>query len=166
MLRFARSFGAGFALVVLGFLTAFAAQLPLPAVNGPYLGDQLNNLYAITNAYIQGSGHGLHAGLSVSQTATQAACTQLDSNVFQEVKTSAGTGSVCLPAAVSGKFIFIGNAAGQTIDLFGSATPFVSGTQDTINGTAGTSAYTGVTTGKSAICWAPANGAWYCGAIS
>lgn len=147
---------------------AWAAQLPLPAVNGPYLGDQLNNLYAITQAYITGSGYGSHGGLSVSQTSGQANCTQLDSNALQEVKTSASTGYVCLPAAISGKEILIGNAAGQTIDLYGAPTTAsaVLGTQDTINGTTGSTPYTGMTTGKNVLCFAPANGTWYCGAIS
>jgi hypothetical protein len=60
----------------------------------------------------------------------------------------------------------IGNGAGLTIDLYSSATSYVSGTADTINGTAGTTAYTGLTTGKNALCFAANNGAWYCGSIS
>jgi hypothetical protein len=156
------------AAILASVAIAWAAQLPLPAVNGPYLGDQLNNLYAITQAYITGSGYGARGGLSVSQTSGQANCTQLDSNALQEVKASASTGYVCLPAAISGKEILIGNAAGQTIDLYGAPTTAsaVLGTQDTINGTTGSTPYTGMTTGKNVLCFAPANGAWYCGAIS
>lgn len=145
---------------------AHAAALIPPAVNGPWLGDQNSNLFSIINAHIQGSGYGFRAGLSVSQTSAQANCTQLDANTLQEVKTSASTGYVCLPPAISGKVVMIGNGAGQTIDLYGSATPAVSGTQDTINGTTGTTPYTGLTTGKNALCFAPATGAWYCGSIS
>lgn len=156
----ARAFGAGFALVMLGFVAH--ATIPLPSVNGPFLGDPNANIYSLTNAVTLNNQMGFHPTLSVSQTATQAGCTQLDNNPLQEVKTSASTGSVCLPTAIAGRQMQIGNASGQTIDIFGSATTFTSGTQDTINGTAGTSAYTGLTTGKNADCFSPANGAWYC----
>jgi hypothetical protein len=161
-------YGLSILTVVAAIGSVYGAALVPPSVNGPWLGDQNSNLWSIINAHIQGSGYGNHGGLSVSQTSAQANCTQLDSNVLQEVKTSASTGYVCLPAAVSGKMIFIGNAAGQTIDLYGAPTTAsaVLGTQDTINGTTGSTAYTGVTTGKNAICFAPATGAWYCGSIS
>jgi len=145
------------------FGLAHAAQIPLPGVNGPYLGDQNNNLYTLTLSYIQNSGQGAHAGISASQTSGQVNCTQLDSNALQQVTTSASTGYVCLPTAYSGKSILIGNGvSGQTIDIYSSATSYTSGTADTINGTAGTSAYTGLSTGKNTLCFAPANGAWYC----
>ena len=151
-------------LALLGAATAL--QLPLPAVNGPYLGDSLNNLYQLTLAYERAEGLQNSPGLSVSQTSGQANCTQLNLAALQEVKTSAGTGYVCLPTALSGKVVMIGNASTQTIDLYGSATTAVSGTQDTINGTTGTTAYTGLTSGKSALCFAASTGAWYCGSIS
>lgn len=160
MLRAARAFGASFALVMLGVVAH--ATIPLPNVPGPSIGDANANIYSLTNAITLNNQLGFHSGLSVSQTATQAGCTQLDANPLQEVKTSASTGSICLPTAVAGKQIQIGNASGQTIDIFGSATTFTSGTQDTINGTAGTSAYTGLTTGKNADCFSPTNGVWYC----
>ena len=160
MLRAARAFGASFALVMLGVLAH--ATIQHPGATGPSLGDTNANIYSLTNAITLNNQMGFTSGLSVSQTATQAGCTQLSNNPLQEVKTSAGTGSVCLPTAIAGREYFIGNASGQTIDIFGSATTFVSGTQDTINGTAGTSAYTGLTTGKNAQCFSPTNGAWYC----
>jgi|HubBroStandDraft_1064217.scaffolds.fasta_scaffold24801_3 hypothetical protein len=148
--------------LVLAASCAWATQLPLPAVNGPYLGDQLNNLYQVTLAYITESGMESHPSLSASQTAGQANCTQLDQSALQEVLTSASTGYVCLPPAQSGKEVLIANASGQTIDLYGSATPAVSGTQDYINGTIGTTAYTNLTNGKSADCFVPHTGFWYC----
>ena len=160
LIRAARAFGAAFALVILGFVAH--ATIPLPGQTGPSMGDTNANIYSLTNAITLNNQLGFHSGLSVSQTTTQAACTQLDNNPQQEVKTSASTGSVCLPTAFAGRQIQIGNATTQTIDLFGSAATFVSGTQDTINGTAGTSAYTGLTSGKNADCFSPANGAWYC----
>lgn len=67
--------GLSVAALVVGWL--HAAPLPLPGVNGPYLGDQNNNLYVLTQSFERLAGLQNSAGLSVSQTATQAACTQL-----------------------------------------------------------------------------------------
>jgi hypothetical protein len=173
MLKFARSFGAAFALVLLGavFALAVPTALPLPSTPGPFLGDFGNNLYTITQNYLAGSGHGATNLGSVSQTATQAACTQIgvsgqnDSTLYQ-VTTSAGTGSVCLPTAIAGRIVYVTNATGQTIDLFSNVVSYTSGTADTINTSAGTGAYTGLTTHKMAVCVAAVNGAWFCGSVS
>ena len=161
----ARAFGAAFALVLLGM----AAQANVAtiwnnttaSVTGPWLGDSYINIGNLYTAVTQITGINFNPALSVSQTTTQAACTQLQRG-FSEVKTSAATGSVCLPTAIAGTNVLIGNASGQTIDIFGSASTAISGTQDTINGTTGTTAYAGLTSGKNADCFAPANGAWYC----
>jgi hypothetical protein len=165
-LRYARAFGAAFALVMLGAVSMAAVspywQSTTPGTQGPWLGDNNFNIFTLWRAFVTSSGYSFTSGLSVSQTATQVACTQLNTDGIQEVKTSAGTGSVCLPTAVAGKQIYIGNASGQTIDIFASNTPFTVGTADTINGTAGSSAYTGLTNGKNTDCFAAANGAWYC----
>lgn len=144
---------------------AYAAALQPPAVNGPWLGDQNSNLWSIITAHIQQSGYGARGAISADQTAGQANCTQLDANAFQEVTTSASTGYLCLPAALAGKEVSIGNGTTQTIDLYGAPTTAsaVVGTQDNINGTTGSTAYTGLTTGKNATCFAPSNGNWYCG---
>lgn len=150
------------AAIVASAIIAGAAQLPLPASNGPSLGDQNSNLYTMIQAYVTGSGFGSHTKISVSQTSGQANCTQFDANAQQEVTTSASTGYACLPTAIAGKEINIGNATNQTIDLYTSAASAVSGTADTINGTAGTTPYTGLTGNKNTTCFAPSNGAWYC----
>lgn len=154
-----RAFGAAFALVLLGF--AAHATLPLPAVQGPYLGDQNTNLTTIVNAINQDNQIAFTPSISASQTTTQAGCTVLV-NPMNNVATSASTGSVCLPTATAGREMFIGNGTTQTIDIFSNATPFTSGTQDTINGTAGTTAYAGLTSGKNTQCFSPQNGIWYC----
>jgi cellobiose-specific phosphotransferase system component IIC len=143
-------------------IAAVAAELPLPAVNGPYLGDMANNLYQITNAYHRLSGISTSAGLSVSQTVGQANCTQLGLNGMQEITTSAAAGYVCLPTAYSGKMIVIANATGQTINIYGSNTFFTPGTQDNINTVVGSTAYANLTTHKTAICSSASNGNWYC----
>ena len=152
----------------LSHIASYAASLPLPAVNGPYLGDALINLYTIAKAHLSGSGYGSGASVTViSQTSGQSNCTQTGlTNMMHNLGTSASTGYICLPTAQSGRLVMYLNATGQTIDIYSSATSYVSGTADTINGTAGTTAYTGLTTGKNLICFSPLNGAWACGAIS
>lgn len=171
LLKTARALGAGFALVTLGFVAAFAANSAFwggntPGTTGPWLGDNNFNINSLYVAHARLAGLGYNPALSVSQTSGQANCTQLNNDALQEVKTSASTGYVCLPTAVSGKVVMIGNASGQTIDIYSSATSYTSGTADKINGTAGTSAYTGLTSGKSTVCFAANNGFWYCGSIS
>jgi hypothetical protein len=160
----ARAFGAACSVVLLSGWFAFAV-IQNSAPNGPFLGDGNVNLYSLLNAITQDNQMGFQSVSTVSQTLTQAACTQLNTtfpmvNVISGA--SAGTGSLCLPTATAGREFYIGNATGQTLDLFGSATTAVSGTQDTINGTAGTSAYTGLTNGKNSNCFAPAAGVWFC----
>jgi len=174
-MRKVSNFLSGLAGAVLGSLLLASAavwavptSLPLPAIQGPYLGDFGNNLFTLSQAYLAGRGHGTVNLGSVSQTDTQAACTAItpvnDSKLFL-VSTSAGTGSVCLPSAAAGTEVLISNATGSTVHLYGSNTFFTPGTQDTINGTAGNSSYNGMTTGKIGLCFAVVNGAWRCTAI-
>lgn len=150
---------------VMTFVAMFAASavatINLPAVNGPSLGDYNANIYTLTQAITNANQMSFTPTLSASQTTTQAGCSQMTTTMLN-VSTSAGTGSVCLPTAFAGREIYINNPTGSTIDLFGSATTAVAGTQDTINGTTGTTAYTGLTTGKTTTCFSPANGTWAC----
>lgn len=164
-----KSLVQGVAGVLVGAFIVAAAQLPFPAVNGPYLGDGNNNLYQITQAYVSGSGHGTGTGISASQTSGQTNCTATGLvNMIHSITTSASTGYICLPTAYSGRQVVYYNSTTQTIDVYGSNTPFAGagGTNDTINGTTGSTAYTGLTTLKTMICHAYANGAWSCGSIS
>ncbi len=148
---------------------ALSAALPLPGVTGPTLGDPVSNLYTLAKAYTQGSGLASSSALSVSQSSGQANCTQLAQGpgfALTNIGTSAGTGYVCLPTAYSGAWQVIYNSTGSTVDIYSSAVSFTPGTADTIDGTAGSTAYTGLTTKKVAICYAVANGSWACGSIS
>jgi hypothetical protein len=168
LLRFARSFGAGFGLVLLGFVVAHAANSAfwgtyLPGTTGPWLGDYVYNISTLFTAHRNLAGFGYVSGISASQTSGQANCTQLNNDGLQQVSTSAATGYVCLPTAVSGKLVVISMVPGQTLDIYGSATSYVSGTQDTINGTTGTTAYTSNTgSNKMTFCAAVNNGVWQC----
>ena len=148
---------------------ALAGPLPQPSINGPSLGDPVSNLYSVITSYTMGRGLQVSPALSVDQSSGQSNCTQLSQTAAYAVAnigTSSGTGYVCLPTAYSGHWQIIANATGQTIDIYSSAASYVAGTADTINTSAGTSAYTGLTTHKTAICFAYANGAWACGSIS
>ena len=139
------------------------AVFTLPAQTGPSLGTNEVNVYTLANAINLNNGIAFTTISTIDQTAGQANCTQLPvTSASFNLATSAGTGYVCLPAAFPGREIFLGNATGQTIDLYGSAATAVSGTQDTINGTTGTTAYTGLTNGKNAQCFSPVIGAWFC----
>lgn len=162
-----RALGAAFALVLLGALAQAATSSYwsgyTPGTTGPWLGDSNFNIYSLWQAHVHTAGYGYTAAISASQTSGQANCTQLDSDAFQQVSTSASTGYVCLPTAVSGKLVIIAMVPAQTLDIYSSATSYVSGTADTINGTAGTTAYTTNTgSNKTTICAAVANGAWNC----
>ena len=144
--------------------------LPLPAINGPYLGDSQNNLYTLSSSYLAGSGYGAVDLGSISQTVGQANCTQIGptkSSLLHRATTSASTGYVCLPTATAGQVIYIANATGQLVDIYSNATSYAPGTADKINGTAGSTAYTGLTAANSlAVCVSPVNGNWYCTATS
>lgn len=168
LLRFGRAFGAAFALVLIGAIAGFAAnsaywQNQTPGTTGPWLGDSTFNISSLYTAHARLAGIGYTSGISASQTSGQANCTQLNNDGMQQVGTSASTGYVCLPTAVSGKIVMIAMVPAHTLDIYSSATSYVSGTADTINGTAGTTAYTTNSgTNEQTICFAPNNGAWSC----
>lgn len=149
---------------------ALAAPLPLPGSGtGAGLGDPVSNIYTIIQAYTMGRGYQVSSSLSVSQSSGQSNCTQLSqvpAYALVTVGTSSGTGYICLPTAESGRFQVIFNATGSTIDIYSSAVSYTPGTTDNINTVAGTGAYTGLTTHKVAICYAPSNGNWACGSVS
>lgn len=157
-------------LLVGGLALAAPTTMPLPQINGPFLGDYVNNLYTLTQAYQAGSAYGAVDLGSISQISGQANCTSIASinnSILHRVTTSASTGYVCLPTAYPGKIIYIANSTGQTVDLYSNATSYISGTADKINGTAGTTPFTGLTASNSfATCVAPVGGFWYCSATS
>jgi hypothetical protein len=144
---------------------ALSAQtLSLPGTPGPSLGDFNTNLYTVAKAIIAGSGVGVGNALSVSQSSGQSNCTALGTvNMVHNVTTSASTGYVCLPAAIPGFFKNILNQTSQTIDIYGSASPnqYVPGTQDTINGTVGSTAFL-LGAHQQAQCIVGTGGAWNC----
>lgn len=172
---FFRNFLASACGVVIGGMLligalAFGAALPLPGGgSGPQLGDPVTNLYTLTQAYTMGRGLANLGTLSASQTNSQTGCTQLSQAPqysLVNVSTSSSTGALCLPTAYSGSWVVIANSTSQTINLYSSLVSFTPGTTDNINTSAGSSAYAGLTTHKVAICYAVANGSWFCGSVS
>ena len=133
------------------------ASFTLPSVNGPSLGDSNVNAYTLADAINRQNNASF--GVATAAGSTQATCTPL-LNAYNNI-TAASTAGVCLPAAVGGTRVVLSNPGGNTMYVYSSNTPFVSGTADTINGTAGSTAYQ-VTTGKIAICHSVANGVWGC----
>ncbi len=163
MLARFRAAGAAFALVLLGAIAQ--ATLQLPGVQGPFLGDQNTNLFSVAQAINLNNQNAFST--VASTTSVQATCGVI-TNPLNLITTSVATGSICLPPATAGRLVFIANATANAVNLFGSNTPFVPGTQDTINGTTGSTANTavlttaGATAPKQAFCFAPANGVWNC----
>jgi len=147
------------------FSVSAFATLVLPGVQGPSLGDQNTNIYTITQAINLLNQAGFSAAQTSGVANAQATCLNL-SNPLNQITSNVSTGSVCLPAAIAGRIVFITNTTANQINLFGSNTPQTVGTQDTINGTAGSTANTTVlpaaATNKVSICISPANGAWNC----
>src|SRR5580704_3625168 len=155
-------------LLAFSMSAAMSQTLPLPGTPGPSLGDFNTNLYTLTKAIIAGSGVGVGNALSVSQTSGQSNCTQLGTvNMVHNLTTSASTGYVCLPAAIPGFYKNILNQTGQTINIYGGASPnqYVPGTQDTINGTVGSTAFA-LGSHQQAQCIVGTGGAWNCAAPS
>lgn len=147
------------------FAATALATLQVPGVQGPFLGDQNTNFFSVANA-INLNNQNAFSTLT-STTALQASCGVI-TNPLNVISTSVATGSICLPPAFAGRIVLIANATANAANLFGSNTPFLPGTQDTINGTTGSTANitvlptAGATTPKNAFCFAPANGAWFC----
>lgn len=165
IIRACRAAGAAFALVLLGALAHGALQLP--GVQGPFLGDQNTNLYSVAQAINLNNQNAASAALGAPNANVQATCTAIV-NPLNLVTTSVSTGSLCLPPAVAGRIVMIGNGTSNGLNLFGANAPFTPGTADTINGSTGATANTTVlpsassTANKNAFCFSPANGAWNC----
>src|SRR5271154_1024616 len=105
LLQFGRSFGAAFALVLMGCVFALAATSPYwgsmtPSVTGAWLGDANFNIMTLWQANNRNAGHAYTSLTTISQTSTQANCTQLNDDAVFNATTSASTGYLCLQTAV------------------------------------------------------------------
>jgi hypothetical protein len=161
MLQACRAMGVAFALVLVGvFAHATVGQ---PPGTGPALQDGI-----WLNGLAGGTNHVYQYGITAHAGGTQASAFQLPQNVaLIQVSTVATTGdSVALPQCVQGSWLMLSNAGANTLDVYGSPTTNgLTAAKDTINATAGTSAYT-LATNTNAIFFCPTNGAWAAGKIS
>jgi hypothetical protein len=116
-------------------------------------------LFGVTQGinFTYASGIVAHAG------GTQAACFNLPTSIaLYEVDTVATTGdSVCIPHGKQGADFSIRNAGAQTLSVYAQSSNNELGGIDTINGTAGSTAYS-IPANNSAECFAAKTGAWSC----
>jgi hypothetical protein len=140
----------------IGAVMAATGQTPVPGFQTPD-GTWLLGIAGGQNFTYQ-YGITAHAG------GTQAACTNLVPGIYlYEVDTVATTGdSVCLPFAIAGTNFSLRNAGTGTLDIYGQPNNnLATGAADTINGTAGSSAYT-ITNNTNVECFAAKSGVWSC----
>jgi len=135
---------------------------PIPAT-GPGMvdGTWLNGLAG-------GQNFSYQSGIVAKAGGTQALATPLPIGIYLiDVDTVATTGdSVLLPQCLQGSSLLLRNAGGGTLDVYGQVTVNpITAAADTINGTAGSSAYT-LTTNTNAIFFCAKNGAWSAGKLS
>lgn len=149
------------AVVAASIATAFATVGQAPLSTGPGLidGTWLNGLAGGTNNLAQ-------SGITAAGT-NQATAFQLPAQVAMlEVDTAASSTGVALPQCVAGTRLWLRNAGASTLSIYGNATQnSLTAANDTINGTAGSSAYT-ILTNTNAVFFCAKNGAWSAGKIS
>jgi hypothetical protein len=135
---------------------AVTGQAPVPgfqAIDGSWL-----------LGVVQGVNWTYQNSITAHAGGGQTACQNLPASIYLiEIGTVASTSdSVCLPFAIQGTNMSIHNAGAQTVNIFGqSANNLLTGSADTINGTAGSSAYSMISQ-NSAECFAAKNGVWAC----
>lgn len=105
-------------------------------------------------------------GLTATGT-NQATALQLAPGVMMyEIDTVASSTGVALPECVAGAQFDLRNAGANTLSIYGSVTVnSLTGANDTINGTAGSTAYT-ITANTNATFFCAKNGNWSAGKIS
>jgi hypothetical protein len=149
---------AGAIMLGMGAALALTGTAPLP-YTGPALQDGLwlNGLAGGLNFLYQ-SGLTAHAG------GGQTACLSITPGFYlYEIDTVATTNdSICLPFATPGFNLSIRNAGAQTLGIYGqSANNALTGSADTINGTAGSTNYSMIAN-NSAECFVAKAGVWSC----
>lgn len=164
MIKAFRAMGAAFALVLIGAIAhAYTVGIPPQQYGDEALINQ-QWLYALSG----GQNQTFQSGITAHAGGGQTSAFQLPAGVaLVEIDTVATAGdSVALPQCLAGMMLYLRNAGGATLDVYGNATTNpLSATSDTINGTAGSSAYT-VSNNTNAIFFCAKNGAWSAGKIS
>ena len=121
---------------------------------------------SIDGTWLRGLSGGLNwypqSAITAHAGGTQAAAFQLPSGVYLiEVDTVATNGdSVMLPQCLRGTQFYLANAGASTLNVYGNvAVNPVTGSADTINATAGSTAYT-MATNTNAYFFCAKDGAW------
>ncbi len=103
------------------------------------------------NALAGGQGYSTVAAVTAAGT-TQATATQLQYNAITRIGTAASSTGVVMPSAQPGMWMMIANDGAQTVAVYGLGS-------DTINGTAGATGVTQVTT-AAALYFCAIAGKW------
>ncbi len=147
--------------LVAAAIGAAMAAVGTPPGTGPSLIDGV-----WLNGIAGGTNYAFQSGLTALGT-TQATALQLNPSIAMfEIDTVAASTGVALPQCVAGTWIDLRNAGASTLSIYGSAMlNGLTAANDTINGTAGSSAYT-ILTQTNAVFFCAKNGAWSAGKIS
>ncbi len=130
----------------------------------------INGFQAIDGTWLLGLAGGTNytyqSGITAAGT-TQATATQLNAGIAMfSIDTVAASTGVALPQCVAGTQLDIRNAGANTLSIYGSAIAnSLTAANDTINGTAGSTAYT-ILTQTNATFFCAKNGAWSAGKVS
>lgn len=147
------------ALIFAGISAAFAVGVA-PSVNSGFQTVEGRWLLGI----VGGQNFAYQSNITAHAGGTQAACLSLTPGTYlYEVDTVTTTGdSICLPFAQQGTNLSIRNAGAQTLDIYGQTNNNpATAAADTINGTAGSTAYT-IATNTNVECFVAKNGIWSC----
>lgn len=151
-LKSSRGFGAGFALVMLGFFAHAATGVPPSTGFGLVDGTWLAGLAGGQNQTFQ-------SGFTATGT-TQATALQLPAGIAKlQVDTTAASTGVALPPCFAGTEVWLYNNGASTLTIYPSiANNSVTAAQDTIN--SGTSFSGGLATHVLALFGCAKNGVW------
>lgn len=108
------------------------AVLPLPGVQGPFLGDTVTNLYSVTNALVSMNQQTTTTALTALAGGGQTGATQLNPGLNQVATVASAADSLQLPPCTITSIVYVTNDGANSMTVFGKA-----GRTDTINGTAG-----------------------------
>ncbi len=150
--------------MLVGVVISAAVSAAIAVTGNP----PVNGYGAVDGTWLQGlaSGQNLNFqnGITAHAGGTAAAAFQLLPNVYLvEVDTVTTNGdSVALPQCVASDVLFMSNAGASTLDVYADPvnnSAVSPAAVDTINGTAGSTAYT-LATKTNAIFWCAKNGNW------
>lgn len=142
---------------VIGLAGYGIAAVGTPPIIGPALQDG-----TWLNGLASGQNFSYQYGITAHAGGTQAAATALTpgSYLYQVGTVASNNDSVYVPQCVQGTAFLLANAGASTLYVYGNPTTnALTGAADTINATAGSTAYQ-MTTNTNAVFFCAKNGAW------